>query len=129
MLSLGLSRIPVLFSQENNNYQNLLNDPNGILALPKGFSYKIISKEKQIMDDGLLVPSNADGMACFKGDGNNVILVRNHEIGHVPKFLGFENLSSAHHEMGNDDQYHQELVHPKWHLQWHEIKRHHRYGP
>ena len=89
MLSLGLSRIPVLFSQENNNYQNLQNDPNGILALPKGFSYKIISKEKQIMDDGLLVPSNADGMACFKGDGNNVILVRNHEIGHVPKLSTF----------------------------------------
>ena len=88
-MSLGLSRIPILFSQENNNYHNLQNDPNGILALPKGFNYKIISKEKQIMDDGLLVPPNADGMACFKGNGDNIILVRNHEIGHVPKLSTF----------------------------------------
>ena len=89
MLSLGLSRIPVLFSQENNNYHNLQNDPSGILALPKGFSYKVISKEKQVMDDGLLVPSNADGMTCFNGSGDNVILIRNHEIGHVPKLSTF----------------------------------------
>ena len=37
----------------------------------------------------LLVPSNADGMTCFKGTGDNVILIRNHEIGHVPKLSTF----------------------------------------
>jgi hypothetical protein len=26
----------------------------------------------------------ADGMACFKGKGDNVILIRNHELGHLP---------------------------------------------
>ena len=36
------------------------------------------------MNDGLRVPNNADGMGCFKGKGDNIILVRNHEIGHVP---------------------------------------------
>ena len=36
------------------------------------------------MNDGLLVPSNADGMACFKGKNDRLILIRNHEIGHVP---------------------------------------------
>ena len=41
------------------------------------------------MDDGLLVPPNADGMMCFKGTGDNVILVRNHEIGHVPELSTF----------------------------------------
>ena len=67
------------------NEEKLKNDSNGILALPKGFSYQIISREKDMMDDGLLVPSNADGMACFKGRGDNIILIRNHEIGHIPK--------------------------------------------
>ena len=45
---------------------NLQIDPNGILNLPKGFTYKIISKHKDLMDDGLLVPNKADGMACLK---------------------------------------------------------------
>ena len=66
-------------------YSNeLIKDPNGILNLPKGFSYKIISKFKDTMDDGLMVPNAADGMGCFKGIGNNIILIRNHELGHVP---------------------------------------------
>ena len=41
------------------------------------------------MNDGLLVPPNADGMMCFKGSGDNVILIRNHEIGHVPELSTF----------------------------------------
>ena len=36
------------------------------------------------MSHGLLVPSAADGMASFKGKGDNVILIRNHELGHFP---------------------------------------------
>ena len=63
----------------------LINDSNGILNLPKGFSYKIISSHKDVMDDSLLVPNAADGMACFKGSKDNVVLVRNHELGHFPK--------------------------------------------
>ena len=41
------------------------------------------------MDDGLLVPPNADGMACIKLSKNKVILIRNHEIGHVPRLSPF----------------------------------------
>ena len=62
----------------------LILDPEGIINLPKGFSYQIISKLNDNMDDGLKVPDAADGMACFKGRGDNVILVRNHELGHLP---------------------------------------------
>jgi len=62
----------------------LIKDPKGILDLPKGFTYKIISKYKDKMNDGLNVPNHADGMACFNGSGNNIILIRNHELGHFP---------------------------------------------
>ena len=41
------------------------------------------------MDDGLLVPSNADGMTCIQMSKNKVILIRNHEIGHVPRLTTF----------------------------------------
>jgi len=69
---------------DNHNYPRLVQDSDGILDLPKGFSYSIISKLNEKMDDGLNVPNAADGMGCFKGNGNNIILVRNHEIGHLP---------------------------------------------
>ena len=64
--------------------QNILpitNDPNGILKLMKGFTYKVISEKGQLMSDGLTVPDYADGMASFKGQNGRIILVRNHEIG------------------------------------------------
>ncbi len=64
--------------------KSLIKDPKGIIDLPKGFTYNIISKFEDEMDDGLSVPDAADGMACFKGKGNNIILVRNHELGHLP---------------------------------------------
>lgn len=66
-------------------YGPLQADPNGLLMLPKGFSYKIISTAGEIMNDGLLVPGLHDGMACFTHptDSDKVILVRNHEIKHT----------------------------------------------
>ena len=62
-------------------YGSLLSDPNGLLDLPKGFQYKIISRRGDTMSDGLEVPGMPDGMACFQGKGNELILVRNHELG------------------------------------------------
>lgn len=62
-------------------YGPLVSDPNGILDLPKGFSYKIISEMGDKMDDGYIVPDRADGMGCFSLAGSQVALVRNHEIG------------------------------------------------
>jgi secreted PhoX family phosphatase len=61
-------------------YGPLLTDPAGVLNLPKGFSYKIISKQGNTMNDGFFTPGKADGMATFAGPGGKVILVRNHEI-------------------------------------------------
>lgn len=60
-------------------YGPLLPDSQGIINLPKGFTYKIISRQGEKMDDGLLVPGLPDGMAAFPGKKGRVIVVRNHE--------------------------------------------------
>ncbi|MFT6865139.1 MAG: secreted PhoX family phosphatase, partial [Akkermansiaceae bacterium] len=62
-------------------YGALVADPEGVLDLPQGFAYQIISRRGLEMDDGLKVPGMPDGMACFEGKGHEVILVRNHELG------------------------------------------------
>jgi len=61
-------------------YGPLLDDPKGVLNLPKGFTYKVISTMGDKMSDGLLVPGNGDGMATFATPDNKIILIRNHEI-------------------------------------------------
>ena len=90
-MSAGLATIPTLSSQEKTrgNISGLIRDPNGIIDLPEGFSYKIISQEKDVMDDGLLVPPNADGMTCISLSKNRIVLIRNHELGHVPRLSVF----------------------------------------
>ena len=55
-------------------------DPQGILDLPRGFSYQVISRVGESMEDGLLVPGKPDGMAAFPGPKGRTILVRNHEL-------------------------------------------------
>ena len=60
-------------------YGPLVKDPNGILDLPKGFHYKMISKKGDLMSNGDKVPAVHDGMAAFRGEKNTTILVRNHE--------------------------------------------------
>lgn len=61
-------------------YGPLVPDPAGVLDLPRGFSYRIISRFGDRMDDGHFVPSNADGMGAFRLDGRRMALVRNHEL-------------------------------------------------
>ncbi|MGB3167307.1 MAG: alkaline phosphatase PhoX [Alteraurantiacibacter sp.] len=58
----------------------LRTDPEGILDLPEGFSYRIVSRAGQVMDDGESVPDAADGMGCFDIGNGEIALVRNHEI-------------------------------------------------
>ena len=61
-------------------YGALRADPKKILDLPKGFSYRVISKAGTRMADGLQVPGGADGMAAFPGENGLTVLVRNHEL-------------------------------------------------
>ena len=55
-----------------------------ILALPKDFSYKVISRQGNLMGDGLVVPGYYDGMGAFKLKNDRVLLIRNHEMGPGP---------------------------------------------
>jgi secreted PhoX family phosphatase len=73
-----------LNAQENPaaGYGPLLPDPNGLLALPQGFSYKAFSRAGERMNDNFAVPTLHDGQACYATDDpKRVILVRNHEAG------------------------------------------------
>lgn len=58
---------------------DLVPDPAGLLDLPPGFSYSVISTEGEEMDDGLLTPGDFDGMAAFE-TSDGITLVRNHEL-------------------------------------------------
>lgn len=61
-------------------FGELLPDAQGILDLPRGFSYTAFSRTGERMNDGLLVPGMHDGMAAFAGQAGQTILVRNHEL-------------------------------------------------
>ena len=63
-----------------HGYGPLVQDPEGIMALPRGFSYQVISRAGDRMSDGLLVPGKPDGMAAFAGTNGRTIIVRNHEL-------------------------------------------------
>jgi len=61
-------------------YGELNVDSEGLLDLPEGFSYRVLSSLGDVMSDGATVPNKADGMGCFDlGDGR-LALVRNHEL-------------------------------------------------
>jgi hypothetical protein len=70
---------------ESLGYGKLIPDQNGLLDLPEGFNYTIISQLDDAMDDGFTVPNNADGMGCIPLDDQRVALIRNHELS--PKHL------------------------------------------
>ncbi|MEU2465320.1 alkaline phosphatase PhoX [Streptomyces sp. NPDC012486] len=64
----------------HSGYGPLVPDPDGLLDLPKGFRYRVLSREGDPLRSGEgLVPSNHDGMAAFAGSHGRVHLVRNHE--------------------------------------------------
>ena len=61
-------------------YGPLIADRDKILDLPGGFSYEIIGRAGETMSDGLILPGSPDGMAAFPGNGDEVVVVRNHEV-------------------------------------------------
>ena len=86
--ALGFAGLKLLSSsnasaqQMVTGYGPLVPDPARLLDLPRGFAYRIISREGQPMSDGLRTPAAFDGMACFpvRGARDQVALVRNHEL-------------------------------------------------
>jgi secreted PhoX family phosphatase len=64
----------------HSGYGPLVPDPKGLLDLPKGFRYRVLSREGDRLRSGEgPVPSNHDGMTALPGKGGRVHLVRNHE--------------------------------------------------
>jgi uncharacterized protein len=61
-------------------YGALQPDPNGLLDLPAGFRYRILSHQGEVMSDGHPVPGAFDGMAAFTDEQGNTVLIRNHEL-------------------------------------------------
>lgn len=55
-------------------------DPKRVFNLPPGFSYRVVSRTGDRMDDGFLVPASPDAMATFPGPEGKTILIRNHEL-------------------------------------------------
>lgn len=77
------------------DYGPLVPDPNGVFDLPEGFTYKVIAKQGDPMDDGLVVPGKQDGMGTFAAEDGKVIVVQNHEIVPTDKDLGAFGLENA----------------------------------
>jgi uncharacterized protein len=61
-------------------YGNLVPDPAGLLDLPEGFRYAVLSREGDALASGGRVPSLPDGMAAFAAGPGRSVLVRNHEV-------------------------------------------------
>ncbi|MGW8745177.1 PhoX family protein [Streptomyces sp. NPDC055794] len=63
-------------------YGPLIPDTDGILALPAGFRYEIITYSGRTrLESGEYTPSNHDGTAAFDGPRGTTLLVNNHELG------------------------------------------------
>lgn len=67
-------------STEPPGFGPLVADSEGVFDLPEGFSYRVISRFGDTMDDGFRVPHRPDGMAAFPGPDGTTLLVRNHEV-------------------------------------------------
>ena len=80
LLGCSQSEAKPMLTPTSAGYGPLIADPNGLLDLPEGFSYRLISSLDDPMKDGLTVPDRADGMGCFKWDDDRVVLIRNHEL-------------------------------------------------
>ena len=72
--------ISVSCSADDPRLAVLRPDPQRLLDLPEGYSYDIVSRAGDIMNDGLQVPAAHDGMAAFPGEDGRVILICNHEL-------------------------------------------------
>ncbi|MFJ7042719.1 Tat pathway signal sequence domain protein [Streptomyces sp. JV178] len=62
-------------------YGPLVPDPEGILALPAGFTYKILTYSGRTrLESGEFTPGKHDGTAAFPGPRGTTLLVNNHEL-------------------------------------------------
>jgi secreted PhoX family phosphatase len=58
----------------------LVRDPQRMLDLPPGFSYRVVERVGDPMSDGHRVPGRPDAMGCFALADGSFALMRNHEL-------------------------------------------------
>jgi secreted PhoX family phosphatase len=75
-------RVPNLEAHLAPGFGPLVADPDRLIDLPEGFTYVVISRAGETMDDDLLVPGRHDGMAAFAHPSGKTVLIRNHEVEH-----------------------------------------------
>ncbi|HEX5588211.1 MAG TPA: alkaline phosphatase PhoX [Acidimicrobiia bacterium] len=75
-------------SAQTGGFGALQPDPAGVLDLPVGFRYDVVSRAGQALRGQAsgLVPGRPDGTAAFPGPSNGVWLVNNHEQGGTTTF-------------------------------------------
>ncbi|MCZ8173552.1 MAG: DUF839 domain-containing protein, partial [Brevundimonas sp.] len=61
---LGSAQSGDTYRNEVQGYGPLRPDPAGYFDLPEGFSYRVLAKAGETMDDGFIAPDNFDGMGC-----------------------------------------------------------------
>jgi secreted PhoX family phosphatase len=88
----ALAAIPAGPRRTAEGFGPLRPDPAGLLDLPEGFRYRLLSpgtlesegataeRFASRLDDGSRTPPLHDGMAAFAGPGGVTVLVRNHEM-------------------------------------------------
>lgn len=100
------AQIPPGARSEVRGYGALVPDPQALIDLPKGFSYRVISRFGNLMDDGFVVPNAGDGMGAFALGKGKVALVRNHELnvrdGRLGPFSGKAAGDIAAYDRGQD---------------------------
>ncbi|MBP2371594.1 alkaline phosphatase PhoX [Pseudonocardia parietis] len=68
-------------AQAVTGYGPLVDDADGMLALPEGFSYRVVTEAGQTSTyEGDPSPGVHDGAAAFAADDGNVLIVLNHEV-------------------------------------------------
>ncbi len=92
----GASPATALGQPARVGYGALIDDPAGLLSLPRGFSYSIVAQSGVTkLESGEPTPSDPDGTASFARRGaKGSVLINNHEISgtepfHVPHVAGY----------------------------------------
>lgn len=71
----------VAVRRPSGDYGPLVPDSAGLLDLPRGFRYRVVSRQGQPLPATQgTVPSHCDGQFAFPAHGRETVLVRNHEI-------------------------------------------------
>ncbi len=78
----GTNASPAVARHGRVGYGPLVDDPAGLLSLPKGFEYKVVARSGvTLLETGEPTPSDPDGTASFvRRGGDGSVLIVNHEV-------------------------------------------------